>query len=58
MTGFPDVVMPHLEACKIQTHQEMKYGIKKSAGVLGGKRVSRLDRDERDPQERSNPSLD
>src|SRR5271167_1040307 len=57
MPGFSDVVMPHLEAERIQTDEEVKYWIQKSARVFGGKRVAGLDRDQRYPQKRSNPSL-
>jgi hypothetical protein len=58
MAGFSDVVMPHLEADQIQTEEKVKHGIQKPACVFRGKRVSRLDRDERHPQERSNPGLE
>src|ERR1700693_2805591 len=58
MAAFSDVVMHHLEACRIQTHEEVKYGIKKSARVLGRKCVGRLNRNKRHPQQRRNPGLE
>jgi len=58
MPAFPDVMMHHLEACRIQTHEEVKQRIKKSAGVLGGKRVGGFDCNQRHPQQRGNPRLE
>ena len=58
MTAFSNVVMPDLKAGEIQTHEEVEYWIQKPARVLGRKCVSGFDRNERDPQERSNPGLE
>ena len=58
MATFPDVMMHHFEGGGAQTYEEMKQGIQKSAGVLRRKPVGRFNRNQPDPQERSNPGLD
>ena len=58
MATFPDVMMHHFKGGRAQTHEEMKQGIQKSAGVLRRKPVSRFNRDQPDPQERSNPGFE
>ena len=50
--------MHHLEGGRIQTHEEMKQWIQKTARVLGGKRVRGLDRDQRHPQKRRSPGFE
>jgi len=58
MADFPDVVVHYRKAGQIHAHQVVKQRIQKSAGVLGGKHVRRLDRDKQHPQPRSDPGLD
>ena len=57
MAELPDVVVPHLETGPIETDQEVQYGVENPACVLGGKPVGGFDRDQRHPQQRSNPGF-